>query len=181
LRLFALYVKTDRYLQSALTGSTYLCALQNILEGFLGYGAFNERFTGNRWVAPRDSISAAWGLLRLYHSTKREDFLKRAELYADWHMNNAFVNDYPAAYVKFDEDFKDTTIYNCQGGSALFYYDLYTLTGKQEYLKTMQLLSDKYIDYFVGEDGSLTVTYEPTAVKSAKSSDVTPWSDMQIQ
>lgn len=172
------YFKEERYLESAVTGSVYLCALQNTLEGVSGYGAINERFPGNRWCAPRDGISASWGFLRLYHSTGRTEFLQRAELYADWHMNNVFVNDYPAAYVMFDKPHKDATVYNCQGGSGLFYYDLYSLTGKRRYREVMQQLADKYIEYFISEDGSLGVEFDPGTKQKSLSEEETPWGDM---
>ncbi len=172
------YFKDEKYLDTAIKGSYYLHALQNTLEGDPGYGAFNERIPANRWVAPRDGISAAWGLLRLHRSSKRQEWLKRAELYANWHLQNAFVDGYPAAYVMFDKPYKDTTVYNCQGGSALFYYDLFKLTGNSAYSDAMRLISDKYLEYFLNDDGSLEVVYDPVTGQRGSSDPDGAWEDM---
>ncbi len=167
----------DKYLESALKGSYYLKALQNVMDANPAYrGAFSERITSNRWCAPRDALSAAWAMLRLYQSTGDTEFVARSEMYADWHMNNAMPNDYPIGYFFFSDSPNKEFLANCQGGSALYYYDLYKTTGKEIYLVPMLKIVDYYVKNFINSDGSVNIFFDRKTGKS--SDDGSAWSEM---
>jgi rhamnogalacturonyl hydrolase YesR len=175
------YFKEERYFEAGFNGSFYLCALQNTIDPEEdAYGAFNERTTVNRWLACRDGLSAAWGLLRLFHSNGKKEFLRRAEIFAEWHMEHAMRDNFPIAYYMFDS--KASGVYDfvasCQGGSALFFWDLYELTGKESYRETMLKIVDLYMEYFFNEDGSLDVIYDPQTGKRGNKESNLAWSDM---
>ena len=173
------YFKEKPYLKAAVDGSFYLCALQNtLLPGDDSYGAFNERTPVNRWAAARDSLSAAWGLLRLFRSSSKSEYLYRAEIFAEWHMKYGMKNGFPIAYYMFDEHKSEDFLGSCQGGSALFYFDLYELTGKEVYRNIMLKIVDLYMEYFFNEDGSLDVIYDPQTGKRGDKESNLPWSDM---
>ena len=175
------YFGRDDYLKAALDGSHYLKCLQNTMEARPeSQGAFNERIASNRWCAPRDALSAAWGLLRLHRSSGDAECLSRAELFARWYAKNVFVRDsYPCAYYFFDGQPHDTTLYSCQGGGALFYFDLYRLTAKEEYLRTALKIVEYYIVHFLNDDGSVNIVYDPdTGLGGDGDASDAAWNDM---
>lgn len=167
----------DKYLESAIKGSYYLKALQNVMDSNPAYrGAFSERITSNRWCAPRDALSAAWGILRLYQSSGDTELLARSEMFADWHMNNAMPDGYPIGYFFFSDRSNRDFLANCQGGSALYYYDLYKTTGKEVYLAQMLKIVDYYVRHFINDDGSVNIFFD---CKSGKAGDNdSAWADM---
>ncbi len=173
------YFKVERYKDAAIKGSFYLCCLQNTLENSPdAYGSFNERSPANRWGSCRDGLSAAWSMLRLYRSTGKEEFLQRAELYADWHMKYGIKDGFPIAYYLFDEHRSKDLLANCQGGSALYYFDLYEQTGKEEYRRVMLKIVDLYMEYFFNEDGSIAIIYDPATGYKGDAKESPAWSDM---
>lgn len=179
LALLSDYFNEKRYLEAAVDGSFYLCCLQNTLESCEdAYGAFNERMPVNRWTAARDSLSAAWGLLRLFHSNGKYEYLRRAEIFAAWHIKYAIKKSFPVAYYMFDEHRSDDFLASCQGGGALFYFDLYELTSKEIYRKTMLKTVDLYMRYFFNEDGSIGVIYDPETDTRGDMESSLAWSDM---
>jgi rhamnogalacturonyl hydrolase YesR len=167
----------DKYLESSLKGSYYLKALQNVMDANPAYrGAFSERITSNRWCAPRDALSAAWGMLRLYQSSGDTEFLVRSEMFADWHMHNAMPDGYPIGYFFFGEKPNKEFLANCQGGSALYYYDLYRTTGKEIYLVPMLKTVDYYVKNFINDDGSINIYFDRKTGKPGD--DDSAWADM---
>lgn len=172
------YLDRPEYLQSANKASYYLRALQNTMESRPDcQGAFNERITSNRWCAPRDALSAAWGLLRLYQATSEEELLRRVELFANWHMNYAMPEGYPMAYYFFGGEEHQQTLLSCQSGSAGFYCDLFRLTGKPEYGSTMRQILDFFLAHFIASDGAIHIMYDPSTGEQGDTTETT-WSDM---
>lgn len=172
------YLDKPEYLRSANRASYYLRALQNTMEGRPDWqGAFNERITSNRWCAPRDALSAAWGLLRLYRATREEELLMRVELFAQWHMNYAMPGGFPISYIFFSGEENHQGLLSCQSGSAAFYYDLFRLTGKPEYEVAMRRILDFFLDHFIAPDGAINIIYDPNTGRKGDSDDPT-WSDM---
>ena len=174
------FFNEKRYLQAAVKGSWYLRCLQNTMESVPErQGAINERIPSNRWCAARDALSGAWGLLRLHRATGEQEFLRRAELFAAWHSSQAMRRGFPLGYYFFDEEREGHNYFaGCQGGGALFYCDLYRVTGKREYLNTAGKLADYYRSHFFSADGALNVICNPVTGHKGDRESTPAWSDM---
>jgi rhamnogalacturonyl hydrolase YesR len=187
------YFGEETYLQAACRGASYLKALQVTMDANpQAQGAISERAVANRWCAPRDALSAAWGMLRLHRATADDEWLRRAELFAGWHQRNALIaGRYPRSYCFFDHaepltveaaraaiDGPPDTVLNCQGGSGLFYFDLFELTGNAAYKETMERIVQFYHETFMTDAGELLIRYDPETGRAGDSDRHLAWSDM---
>ncbi len=173
------YTAETSYLDAAVNSTYYLTALQRLFPGDeKTYGSIIENIPSDNWTNPRDALSAAWGMLRVYMSTKKEEFLFRAECFAAWHMNKAMTADaYPMWTVFFDERENLEFYGSFQAGSALFYYELYRETMKPEYRQAMLSILDFFIDNFWDSEKGLVIKYDPR-IDYKGDSTAEAWSDM---
>jgi hypothetical protein len=85
------------------------------------------------------------------------EYLDRAILFGNWHMEYGMYNGWPLHGIIMDGQFTDRYVKGSfQSGTGLFYYDLFMQTGNSQYIdKGMRPIAENYRDYFFNEDGSL--------------------------
>lgn len=148
----ALRAKSDagRFLAAAKLGADYLACLQ-VTDFQLpkSIGAFREHTPLTTESYPRDGVTGGFGLCRLFQATKDPIWLTRAKLFAEWWINHGTdSNGWP--YITFDiakqyghnlgmhvvgEDAGAEYIKgDWQAGGAIFFYQLFKLTGDEKYL-----------------------------------------------
>ncbi len=173
------YISESKYQDAAVNSAYYLAALQRLVPGDeKSYGSIIENIPSDNWTNPRDALSAAWGMLRIYMNTKDKELLFRAECFANWHMNKAMTADaYPMWTVYFDERENLEFYGSFQAGSALFYYELYRETMKPEYRKAMLSMLDFFIENFWDAEKGLIIKYDPR-INYKGDSTAEAWSDM---
>lgn len=158
--LLAMYKRTGKqeYLDRAEFAGHYIMSLQNLdSRDKRRYGLFHEVTPQSVEVCPRDATTAAWCLVWLYEATHKEEYLDRAVLFAEWHMEHGMYNGWPHWAVFQDE--KNTKYYmrgSFQSGTGLFYHDLFLHTNDPRYIERgLRPIADIYIRDFFREDGSL--------------------------
>lgn len=152
-----------KYLDAARLGGDYLKSLQFLdVSQPLFYGAFREITPQTMWAHPRDAVSAAWGLLGLYHVTGDRDCLRRVELFADWYLTRAMTKGYPAWTAGVQEGDWLFLYGAFQCGGVAFFCDLYRLTGKRHYLDLVaRPVCECYLALFLQGDGSIRTVIDP--------------------
>lgn len=154
-----------KYLKAAEYASSYILSLQVLdSDDPSKFGAFREETPQTEWMHPRDSISAAWGLLSLYQFTDNTRCLKAAQRFADWHIANVWHQGWPVATVNLGPSglATDHMQVSCQGGSALFFMQLARITGNEIYItKGAKPLLDYYVLHFIEPNGRPHVLYDP--------------------
>jgi hypothetical protein len=149
----ALVYKSDaaRFRRSAHLGAGYLRSLQ-VTDFRLpkSIGAFREHTPQSPESYPRDGVTGAFGLCRLYQETREQEWLDRARLFADWWIRHG-TDDHGWPYITFhidrqeghnramhvvgEDDADEMVKGDWQAGSAIFFYQLYRLTGEEDYLR----------------------------------------------
>ena len=160
--LLGMYKRTGNpeYLDRAEFAGHYIMSLQNMdHRNKRYYGAFRECIPQSLETLPRDATTAAWCLVWLYEATGNPEYLDRAILFAEWHMEYAMFNNWPHWAVFNDKD--NTTYFlhgSFQSGTGLFYHDLFMATKDARYIERgLRPIADRYIKDFILEDGSLVV------------------------
>jgi rhamnogalacturonyl hydrolase YesR len=173
------YTGEKKYLGAAENSMNYLSSLQRLVPGEeKTYGCIIENIPADNWTNPRDALSAAWGMLRLYMTTKNGEYLFRAECFAEWHLDYAMSDDgYPIWSVYFDERENLEFYGSFQAGSALFYYELYRQTMKPEYKAAMLSILDFFVENFWDDEKGLIIKYDPR-IDYKGDSTAAAWSDM---
>jgi hypothetical protein len=133
-----------RFRQAAVLAADYLKTLQ-VMDFRLpkSIGSFREHTPLTTESYPRDAATAAFALCRLFKETQDQEWLDRANLFADWWIKNGTdENGWP--YITFniekqkghnrglnvvgEEEGAEFVKGNWQAGSAIFFYQLYKLT-----------------------------------------------------
>ncbi len=158
--LLAMYKRTGKaeYLERAEFAGHYIMGLQNLdARNRRYYGSFREIIPQSLEILPRDATTAAWCLVWLYEATRNPEYLDRAMLFAEWHMEYGMYDGWPHWAVFHDD--KDTKYYmrgSFQSGTGLFYHDLFLFTNDPRYIERgLKPIADIYIRDFFREDGSI--------------------------
>ena len=157
--------KDRRWVESAEAAGNYLRCLQLTMDSNPeARGALVEYGHHYKSCSTRDSLSGAWGLLRLYRATEDQEFLDRAELFAVWYRNHAMDPEYgyPIWGHELGTGRPNKTILNgFQGGSTLFFRDLYEATGNKKYLETSLQIADFFMENFWDDENGIHITFVP--------------------
>lgn len=173
------YAKDPKYLQAAVNGGHYIKALQRMIPfDESAYGAVLEDTHAGNWCHPRDALSGAWGLLRLYRATGDREYLYRAELFADWHSHYVLRNGYPIWSFYFDGRENDERYGSFQAGGALFYYDLYKVAKEPRYRQIMLETLDFYLEHFFDPKEGVYIVYDDATGYRGDYKGAEAWSDM---
>lgn len=136
----------QRFSRGAMLGAGYLASLQ-VLDARLpkSLGAFREHTPQTPESYPRDGVTGAFALCRLYRETKDAEWLERARMFANWWIEHGTDADgWP--YITFDiakqhghnrqivaageeASGQEYIKGDWQAGSAIFFYQLHRLTG----------------------------------------------------
>ena len=163
--LCALHRRTGekRWLDGAERAGRYIMSLQVLDPRKKEYcGLFRELTPQSIECAPRDSVSAAWGLVWLYNTTGEREYLERARLFAEWHMTYAMIEGWPKYALYMRDDIPDFYAQGpFQSGTGLFYHDLFVATGDARYVERgFRPIAFNYRDKFFNSDGSLILERE---------------------
>ena len=157
--LLAVYRRTGdaRYLEAADFAGHYLMSLQVMDQSEKYYGAIREITPQSIEFAPRDATSAAWAFVWLYNFTGNETYLKRAILFAEFHLKYCMCEGWPMYACYMDNALDDFYARGSfQSGTGLFYHDLFMASGDPRYIaQGLRPIADNYCKYFICEDGSL--------------------------
>jgi hypothetical protein len=156
-----------KYLDSAWLAGAYLKSLQ-VLDRTKpwAFGGFREETPQTEVFHPRDALSAAWGLLHLHMVSGAQAELYRVRLFAEWFRRHAMRNGYPAwtAYVtpKRAPYWQRGSFH---GGSPLFFFDLFDVTGEAKWRRLGLTICDTWIRTFPRPDGSIRIEVDPQSGK----------------
>ena len=155
-----------RYKDAIDRATLYLKSLQ-ILDSRnpRNFGAVREMSQLDKYIFPRDGMTTVGGFLALYRFTGDNEYLERAKLYADWYLKYAInpetgwpYHSFPFNTDQIDSDNKQMGYF--QAGGGVFLYHLYKTTGDRKYFdKGTKHLADKFLEYFVNDDGSWKLDY----------------------
>ena len=158
--LLAVYRRTGdaKYLEAAEFAGRYLMSLQVMDQSEKYYGAIREITPQSIEFAPRDATSAAWAFVWLYNFTGNETYLKRAVLFAEFHLKYCMCEGWPVYACYMDNALDDFYARGSfQSGTGLFYHDLFMASGDSRYIaQGLRPIADNYCKYFVREDGRLS-------------------------
>ncbi|MBL8028462.1 MAG: hypothetical protein JNL74_18705 [Fibrobacteres bacterium] len=152
----------ERYEKSAVEAARYLASCQCFNKNWPdGIGGFHEFFPNDSYSAPRDAASAAIACLSLYRHTHDFTWLNRAESFATWYSTKGCDSDgYP--WDDFDLQ-KGKGISNLRGdwqaGGGLLYYQLYSLTGNEQWKEALYRILDILVDICDKADPNLDTAY----------------------
>jgi uncharacterized protein YyaL (SSP411 family) len=96
--LLTMYRRTndEKYLEAAEFAGRYIMSLQILEERDTRfYGAIRELTPQSMEMDPRDATTAAWGLVWLYNFTGDDEYLRRALLFADFHLKHCMIEGWP--------------------------------------------------------------------------------------
>jgi len=165
--LLALHKRTGdlRYYQAAAQGLEYVKVLQIMdpRDPRL-FGTFHEHAPRTEFVYPRDAVTGAWGLLarHLYDGRKDDDLLYRNRIYADWLWRVAWCREWNWIWAEYNLETHQLgrRLGNFQAGAGVWFYQLYKLTGEEQYLtKGLLALADGCLERFMNADGSFRLYY----------------------
>jgi len=159
--------KEEKYLKSAKLAGEYIKSLQiHDNRNKAAYGLIRETTPQSTMCHPRDSISAAWGLLHLYMNTKEKEYMYCVNLFANWFEKYAVKNNYPA-WSSFVEKGKKSywQLGSFHGGTPLFFFDLYQVTKKKKWLNLGLKICDRWTQLFLKPDGSIRIEIDPKTGK----------------
>lgn len=148
----------DLYLHRAELAGRYIMSLQNMDHRVRRqYGVIREITPQSLEFCPRDATTAAWGLVWLHNVTKNPEYLDRATLFAEWHMEYGMHDGWPLHGVIMDGKFTDHYARGgFQSGTGLFYYDLFMASGDCRYIERgMKPIAQNYRDHFFKENGRI--------------------------
>lgn len=152
-----------KYENAALNMARYMKSLQ-IFDPFKKehYGAIREITSQTPWCYTRDALSCAWGFLVLYEYTGENEYLQRAELWAEWFFRKGLDEEgWPLWGVQFEEYFPNQEPQMCndvmgsfQGGSLNFLYHLARVSGNKKWTgREFVNMADILVKYIQQENG----------------------------
>lgn len=149
------------YLATAERAMGYLRILQETLPvDPAAHWTIYEETPVQPYCHPRDALSGAWGMLRLYRATGSAELRTRVEGFATWHTQRALRLGYPIWTVRYDGRPDDPRLGSFQSGSALFYQDLYEATGDPAHRAVMTGILDYFIAHFFTTEDGLAIVYD---------------------
>ena len=144
--------EAGRFTQAARLAADYLKTLQ-VTDFRLpkSIGGFRECTPQTPESYPRDAVTGGFGLCRLFKETQEQEWLDRAKMFADWWiLHGTDANGWPFitfhidkqhghnhAMQTFGEEDSGAEMVkgDWQAGSAIFFYQLYKLTGEARYIE----------------------------------------------
>lgn len=174
--LCALYKRTGeaRWLDAAERAGRYIMSLQMLDSRKKEYyGLYREITPQSIECAPRDAVSAAWGLVWLYNMTGKKEYLDSAKMFAEWHMEYAMIEGWPKYALYMHKDMPHFFARGSfQSGTGLFYYDLFVATGDARFIERgFRPIASIYRDQFIDESGQLILEREAFSGKIVELSD----------
>ena len=158
--LLSVYRRTgeEKYLEAAEKAGRYIMSLQ-VLDKHNPryYGVIRELTPQSMEFAPRDATTAAWALVWLYNFTGEDEYLRRAVLFADFHLKYCMCEGWPlyASYME-KEHANFFARGSFQSGTGLFYHDLFMASEDARYIEYgMRPIADNYLKYFMKDNGEL--------------------------
>lgn len=139
-----------RFTCAARLGAAYLASLQ-VTDFRLpkSIGGFRESSPQTAESYPRDAVTGGFGICRLFKETQDQEWLDRAKLFADWWIKHGTdSNGWPYITFNLDKQYGHNRSMDVvgeenggefvkgdwQAGSAIFFYQLYKLTGDERYI-----------------------------------------------
>ncbi len=158
--LLSMYRQTndEKYLEAAEYAGHYLMSLQILDQrNTRFYGAIRELTPQSMEMDPRDATTAAWALVWLYNFTGKEEYLRRAILFGDFHLKYCMHEGWPQYSFYMERRFGNFYARGSfQSGTGLFYHDLFMASDDARYITGgMRPIAENYVKYFVNDDGSL--------------------------
>ena len=158
--LLSYYRRTgdEKYLEAAEYAGRYIMSLQIMdKENRRFYGAIRELTPQSMEMDPRDMTSAAWGLVWLFKFTGKEEYLRRAILFADFHLKYCMIEGWPQYSYYMERKFPNFFARGSfQSGTGLFYYDLFMASEDARYIEFgLRPIAENYLKYFVKDNGEL--------------------------
>ncbi|MBR2344948.1 MAG: hypothetical protein IKA71_04095 [Lentisphaeria bacterium] len=127
------------------------------------YGAIREQSAKCCCCYVRDSLSGAWGFLEYYRATGEREYLRRAELWAEWFLRKGMdETGWPLWGVLFEKlpgNMASWQVCNdmhgsFQGGCLNFFYHLYLETGDKKWVGGFfEHIADYFCSNIQQEDG----------------------------
>lgn len=160
---------STEYLESAKLAVKYILSLQYLAPDKPEvFGAFREETPQTQWLHPRDSVTCAWALAKLYEVAEDEEYLVAAERFACWHLRYAWKKGWPVSTVQikpsglaFDPFGEIQGNFQC--GSANFFMLLTKICKNNEYTdKLAKPLLEYYCDKFLSVSGRPYVLFNPS-------------------
>ncbi len=157
--LLAMYKRTgDKvYLDRAELAGRYVMSLQ-VMDHRQPryYGAFRECTPQSLEFCPRDATTAAWSMVWLYEATSNPEYLDRAVLFGNWHLQYGMYDGWPLWAVIMDGQDDLYAKGSFQSGTGLFYHDLFMVSGDTRYIDYgLKPIARRYRDDFFRPDGSI--------------------------
>jgi hypothetical protein len=158
--LLSVYRRTNekKYLEAAEYAGHYIMSLQ-VLDQYKPryYGAIRETTPQSMEYLPRDSVTAAWGLVWLYNFTSNEEYLRRAILFGDFHLKHCMIEGWPLYAGYMGKEVADLYARGSfQSGTGLFFYDLFMAADDPRYIESgLRPIADNYLKYFARDDGGI--------------------------
>ena len=168
--------KEGRYLEAAELAGRYIMSLQ-VLDhrDTRFYGAIRELTPQSMEMDPRDATTAAWGLVWLYKFTGNEECLRRAILFADFHLKYCMIEGWPQYSYYMERRFGNFYARGpFQSGTGLFFFDLFMADDDARYIEFgLRPIADNYLKYFISDDGKIiqqrkVFTWKPEAESRQK-------------
>jgi hypothetical protein len=159
--LLAMYKRTGKqiYLDRAELAGRYIMSLQVMDQrNDRYYGGIRECTPQSMEFSPRDATTAAWALAWLYEATKNPEYLDRAILFGNWHMEHGMYDGWPLYDVLMDGQRGVYVKGSFQSGTGLFYHDLFMFSGDIRYIQRgLKPIAQQYHEFF-NDDGSINVS-----------------------
>lgn len=154
-----------KYYDAAYRAGEYLKSLQILDARNPSYfGNFRENTPQTTWCYPRDTLTAAWGLLWMYEETGDKEYLYRVDIFNDWFLNYAKADGWPLWEVNFrgEEPYKNINLEGSfHGGVSAYFYDYGRITGDFSAAERgIKFIADHFIERFMKEDGSIYIIYD---------------------
>ena len=143
--------EAGHFTTAAQLGANYLKTLQ-VTDFRLpkSIGGFREHTPQTAESYPRDAVTGGFGLCRLFKETQNQEWLDHARLFAEWWINHGTdENGWP--FITFnleqqhghnrgmdvigEESGAEFIKGDWQAGAAIFFYQLYKLTGEERFIE----------------------------------------------
>ncbi len=152
-----------RYFQAAEKMGEQIKTLQ-IFDPFLQkhYGALREHTPQTTWCYVRDGLSGAWSFIEFYRETKKEEYLDRAILWAEWYLREGQDEDgWPLWGIDLEQKWRDGSalmrndvVGDFHGGCLNFFYQLYKATGDKKWIGDFfTSFAARFVKYVQQTDG----------------------------
>ncbi len=121
-------------------------------------GGFHEVYPGHDYSAPRDAASGCMGLITMYLRTGEQDYLDRALAFAEWYRTHGSDPDgFPWDDFNLAEGKGTSRLRgDWQAGGTLIYYQLWKITGDNQWRDALIKACDVLITICENDPGTDT-------------------------